>query len=811
MRDLHALPPFLNHLTSPVVVGQGRSFFTPAEPLTPLFGREDDLRGVVALLSGESVRLVTLTGAPGVGKTRLALALCSEWRQVTGEDICFVPLSAVSDAAFVLPTIAYGLNVQPENGEPLVERVAKTLGGRSTLLVLDNFEQVVTAASDVIDLLIRCPRLSIVVTSRAALRVRGEYEWHLLPLKLPGVIVADELPTLALNPAVALLLDRARAHQAGLALTEANAAAITGMCVRLEGIPLAIELAAAWLKLFSPEILLERLAQDLALLRDGARDLPERQRTLSGAIAWSDNLLESGERLLFHSLAVFSDGWSLAAAQAVCAAGDSSDAEHALLSGLSSLLDKSLIQRRTAADGSPRFRMLELIRTFALRQLEASEAAGAVHDRHAAVYLAFVQEAAPHLYLAQQAEWMERLEADLGNLRSALRWLIDGRHKTEALRFAVELENFWLVHDHLGEGQRWLEEALSLDESTAPLVESEARRALATLMQRRGEYTRARALYTLNLTFARAHDDDVLGRQSLLDLGSLSFISGDLDQARSHFRQVLALGREVVDWRTVARALNQLGEIARFSGDDALAAQRYRESLSIWRKLTETERIAMVLHNLAPVVARGGEKQQAAEFFAESLAISWGLRNTHGAAICLSGIAGMAQDTRSQSMVAAKILGAADALRESIGVQWQPVDRIEFERSVATVRSCIDDATFEISWSEGRGLSLAAAVELATKLLDGSHSSVETTAVKRYRPTRDRGGLSRREYEVVTQIALGLTNREIASALSVSEKTIEMHVSHSLSKLRVRSRAQLAAWVTSQQTAGETPTGSLSR
>lgn len=811
MRDLHAFPPFLNPLSTTAGASLGLGLAIPAEPLTPLFGRENDLRAVRSLLSEEPARLVTLTGAPGVGKTRLALALCSEWQQATGDDIYFVPLSAVSDAALVLPTIAYGLNVQPEGGTPLVERVAITLGRSSTLLVLDNFEQVVTAASDVIELLIRCPLLTIVATSRAALRVRGEYTWHVLPLKLPDVIAPDHFSTLALNPAVALLLDRARANQSGLVLSEANAAAVAGICVRLEGIPLAIELAAPWLKLFSPEILLARLAHDVELLREGARDLPERQRTLRDAIAWSDNLLESGEQLHFHSLAVFSDGWSLPAAQAICDAGESNSGEHALLDSLASLVDKSLIHCWTAADGAPRFRMLEMIRHYALRRLEANGTAEAVHDRHADFYLNFVEVAAPHLYRAEQVEWMERLEVELGNLRSALRWLIDRRQKSQALHFAAELENFWLVHDHLGEGQRWLEEALSLDESTQPLVEAEARRALATLMLRRGEYTRARALYTLNLTFAREYNDDVLGRQTLLDLGSLSFISGDLDQARSHFRQVLALGREVDDWRTVARALNQLGEIARFVGDDVLAAERYRESLAIWRTLTETERIAMVLHNLAPVTARIGDNRQAAEFFAESLAISWGLRNTHGAAICLSGIAGMVKRDRPQAIDAARILGAAEALRASIGVQWQPVDRTEFERSVAAVRSHLDDATFETSWSEGHRLSLAAAVELATRLLDGSHSSAETKTAQRRRRTRDPGGLSRREYEVVTQIALGLTNREIASALSVSEKTIEMHVSHSLSKLRVRSRAQLAAWVTSQRTSGETHPESLSR
>jgi non-specific serine/threonine protein kinase len=813
MRERQAFPVFLNPFLEPLGPVPGgmpeRRFSLPIEPLTPLFGREDDLRAVQALLDEDGVRLVTLTGPPGVGKTRLAFALYAGWKPATGAVAAFIPLSVVADASLVLPTIAYGLNVPPEGGAPLVERVAAMLGAQPAWLVLDNFEQIVTAASDVIELLRRCPHLTIVVTSRAALRVRGEYEYQVQPLALPAANQLHRPAELATNPAVALLLDRARAGQAGITLTEANAAALAAICARLEGIPLAIELAAAWLKLFPPDRLLERLSHDLELLRAGARDLPERQRTLVNAIAWSDNLLDDEERRLFHTLAVFGEGWSLAAAQVVCALDDVPRDEHELLDGLSSLLGKSLIQRRTDSSGEPRFRMLVMIRRYALRQLEESGLADAARDRHARVFMRLVEEAAPHLYGADQAQWLQRLEMELGNLRAALRWLVDRRRKADALRFAAGLENFWLVHDHLDEGQRWLEEALSLDVEIDRRTEAEARRALATLMLRLGAYLRAGSLYRTILSFAREQQHDALERQTLIDLASVYFISGDLDEARTHFRQVLDLGRAAGDWRVVARTLNQLGEIARFRGDDALAEQRYRQSLALWQGLAERERIAMVLHNLAPVVARIGDRRQAAELFAESLAISHELRHVHGAALCLLGIAGVIDGDRAASIEAAGILSAADALRASIGVQWQPVDRAEFERSRVAVLARLDGETFDDAWKAGKALSLDDAAGSAMRLLDGV-LGIPAVSGRRPRPSRLPGGLSRREYEVVQQIALGLTNREIAGVLSLSEKTIEMHVSHSLTKLDVRSRTQLAAWFVGLRLPDDVPADSFS-
>lgn len=698
----------------------------------------------------------------------------------------------------MLPTLARGLHVRRQRGEPLVARISAALQGKPTLLVLDNFEQLVPAAPDLAELLAACPRLKVLVTSRAVLQVRGEHDWPVPALALPVLARQAELGALATCPSMALLLDRARVIDPTLSLTRTNAATLAAICVRLEGIPLAIELAATWLKLFSPEMLLQRLERRLPLLRGGTRDLPDRHQTLASAIAWSDALLTSEERRLFQNLAVFVDGWTLEAAQTVCALDADEADQHAIEDNLASLLRKSLIQRETGADGKVRFRMLELIREYALTRLETGGAANALRERHAGYYLALVEEAAAHLYRADQAVWMERLEQELSNLLAALRWLIDRGEGELALRCAVGLENFWLVHDHLITGQRWLEEILAMPGLAYPRLQARARRCLAALLLRQGDYARARALYAMNVKFGREVGDDAFLAQTLLDLGSLDFISGDLDQARAHFEEALALGWNVEDHRTVAQTLNQLGELARFTGDEAGAAARYQQSLALWRALAEKERIAMVLRNLAPIIARQGDHRRAAALFSESLGLSWELRNTHGVALCLMGIAGAVSRGWATALRAAHLLGAAEALRASIGVQWEPVDRAEYERSVAACRTYLDSSAFATGWEHGQTLTLAEAVDLAMGLL-AAHADAER-APKAKRPHRDPAfrGLTRREYEVVLQVALGKTNREIADTLFIAERTVETHVSHSLDKLGLRSRAQLAAWVAGQ-------------
>lgn len=784
-------------------VSAGTGTFRLPHLLSTLFGRDTDIAGLRALLEREDVRLISLTGAPGIGKSRLAIEVAHDWHQSTGNDVRFVQLASISEPSLLLPTIALGFSMVETEDDSLIDRLAAWLRSQPSILVLDNFEQIVNASSDVVDLLLHAPALTIIVTSRTALRVRGEYEWNVLPLPEPRDQDRSSPESLESNPSVAMLLDRTWSGRRGNVLTSENAPSISGICTRLNGIPLAIELAAPWLRLFSPSDLLERLDRGFAFLSGGSRDLPDRHRTLSNAIGWSDQLLDPDERNLFRQLSVFRDGWTFPAAVAICSDLPSEDVTGSMASGLSSLLDKNLVVRVDDGLENPRFSMYEMIHDYARSQLKKTDDSSTLHERHAVFYQALVHTAVPHLYQKDQAIWLERLERELGNIRSALRWMIDRGARLPALRLASGLENFWLIHDHLGEGQRWLEECLSMSGHHYPSSEARARSSLATLLMRRGEYERAERLHKRTLEFAQEEGDDELRAETLMSLGNLHFIAGDLSIAANHFHWALGIGQRMSEARIIARASNHLGEIERFTRKDADAARHYENSLALWRDVAVRERIAIVLHGLAPVVARLGDPHRAINLFKESLLISWELRHFHGAALCLSGIAGLIESMCADPVDAARLLGAANAMRESIGVRWQPVDVAEFDRSVSAVCRCLDSERYQRAFAEGADLDSNQAVDLAKLVLD-SGLVAESSKASRMSAPIARGGLSRREFEIAHSVARGLTNREISECLHISEKTVEMHVSNAFRKLGFRSRLQLAAWVSSHHGAAGT-------
>jgi len=764
-------------------------------PPTPLVGRVAEVAAVRALLERPEVRCISLTGAPGIGKTRLALHFATTVADAFADGVTFLSLAPIRNPVLVLPALAHAINARSASGKSPLERVQAALRHKAMLLVLDNFEQVIGAAPLVADLLAACPAVNVLVTSRAVLRLRGEHEFVVPPLALPDLARLPAVETLARCDAVALFVQRARAIAPDFRLTDANARAVADICVRLDGLPLAIELAVPRLKLFSPQALRARLEHRLAWLTDGPHDLPSRQQTLRNAIAWSDELLEPSERLLFRAFSVFVGGWTLEAAEAVgveCAGAGPIPAR-AVADGLAALVNQSLVGRETSLSPEPRFGMLETVREYGAEQLTAYGAADAVQRAHARYFVALAERIEPHLFGPEQAQWMECLEREHDNLRAALGWLLDHGETSMALRLGGSLQNFWIVHDHFSEGQRWFEMILARGRQAPKMQRIKALRGAAILALRRGDYAHAGAWREESLALCREVGDPQLIAESLLTLGSVAAVQGDSDRAIALFEESLRLARPVNDRRTVAHALNQIGEAARDSGDDARAAELYEESLTLWRAMGEKERVAMVLHNLGPVVFRRGDDRRAAMLLAESLALSWELKNTHGSAICLVGIAGVI-GARGNAADAARLLGAAEALRTAIGVQSEPVDRGEFDRSVATVRANLDAETVAAAWAEGATLTLERAVAVAQATLSQRPFGSSPT-----RPMPDRveaagGGLTRREREVVAAVSRGMTNREIAEAFFIAEKTVEMHVSNSLSKLGFRARAQLAAW-----------------
>jgi predicted ATPase len=468
-------------------------------PLTSLIGREQEVGSVCALLRRPGVRLVTLTGTGGVGKTRLALRVATDLRDDFADGVCFVSLAALSDPALVVSTIAHSLGLKETEQRSLLDLVQVALHEKCLLLLLDNFERLLPAALQVANLLARCPQLKLLVTSRAVLHVQGENEFPVSPLTLPDLEPLPATEALAESPAVALFLQRAQAVKPGFQLTAANASAIAEICVRLDGLPLALELAAARSKLLSPQELLARLSHRLEVLTGGPLDLPVRQQTLRNTILWSYQLLQAQEQRLFRRLSVCAGGCQLQAAEAMCAALDGDERTEHLLESVTSLLDKSLLQTVQQEGKESRLVMLETIREYGLEALVTSGEMEASRQAHANYYLELAEEAERELEGLQAAVALEQLEREHDNLRAVMRWSLGrgemGHSIKMALRLGGALWRFWDVRGHWSEGRNFLERALAGSKGVAVPVQVKVLRAAASLADSQGDTDRAEALY----------------------------------------------------------------------------------------------------------------------------------------------------------------------------------------------------------------------------------------------------------------------------------------------------------------------------
>ena len=675
----------------------------PAQ-ITPFVGRDREIGDIKRLL--QNTRLLTLTGVGGTGKTRLALHAAADLLNDFADGVYFVDLAPVNDAALVAKTLAAVLDVYEHPSEPLLGTLKRALAGREILLLMDNFEHIIAAAPLVADLLAASALLKVMVTSREALRLSGEQEYQVPPLSLPSVEAATPAEITA-SEAGALFVQRAQMMQPHFALTDDNALAIAQICVRLDGLPLAIELAAARCKLLTPQVLAERLDSRLKLLTGGARDAPARQRTLRDTIEWSYNLLDSDEKTLFARLAVFRGGRSLDAVEAVCGQGLSSD----VLDGLASLVDKSLVHQNDTAQGEPRFVMLETIHEYAWEQLQASGEGDALQRGHAEYFVGLAERAEPELRMADHVRWFQRFALEQDNARQALAWSLSPQGDASlGARLVGAIWLFWFAYGHHVEGLRWTQRLLP---HLREVPESQHARFLigAGNMTMTSDPDAAKPLFLRALDISRQLGNAMNNAWALAHLASITPNKGE---ALANAEEALSIFRELNHQPGIAHTLNIIGEIARRAGDDAQARRVYEECLAICLRTGETRRVAIMLFNLAFLFQHEGDHAGALDAARRAMQIARDMNNRGEVAWCLPIIAGSIA-ALGQPERAARLLGMSESFMERLGAFTMPADKQEFDRIRGEVCLQMGDAAFEAALTAGRRMRLEEAIEEALR------------------------------------------------------------------------------------------------